>query len=305
MRNSTDALYPYCYTNTFIEHSLHDYGCASEILEDGTVYPTFSGESSLESSLEAAVDSLLSHVGQSSVTEDNEVATSLLSELASLTSEASFGGGAGGGAGATNTLNSGPSPSSFSTSSNAQSQSIAPGIIAAIAVPSAVGAIALVGFIVWLTFYLRRRNRRRHAWQNPIMGPYTQGGGQQPPMNTYPDTYAVNKDFASPTTVHQLSPSNPSMSAVSPYPSSPGAGDLEVSSHGRHSSANHSLGLNRENLDALSASSPSGAGEPRGSEELARQRRLSDDRSTTVPMQSVAGRTNWTADSFNIMGGRR
>ncbi|MCJ1327245.1 hypothetical protein MMC10_003913 [Thelotrema lepadinum] len=281
------------------------------MLADGTVYPTFSGQSSLLTSLEAAASSLLSEFDQSSVTNNDDVASSLLSELASLTSEASFiqtassAGFLGGGGGAATTFNSGSSPSSLSTSSNtqSQSQSLAPGIIAAIAVPSAVGAIALAGFIVWLVFYLRRRNRRRRAWQNPMVGPYTQGG-QQPPISTYPDTYAVNKDFASPTTVRQLSPSNPSMSVVSPYPSSPGAGELN-GAHGPQSAGYHSPGLNRENLDALSATSPSGGGNPRGSDELARGRRLSDDGTTAIPEASVAGRTNWTADSFNVMGGRR
>ena len=62
--------------------------------------------------------------------------------------------------------------------------------------------------------------------------------------------------------------------------------------------------LNRENLQAMARSS---AGGSRGSDELARQRRLSEDGNTAVPgpEPSVAGRTNWTADSFAIAGGRR
>ena len=64
----------------------------------------------------------------------------------------------------------------------------------------------------------------------------------------------------------------------------------------------HRPTLNRENLYAMARSSSGG---PRRSDELARQRRLSEDGTTVIPEPSVAGRTNWTADSFNIAGGRR
>ena len=335
--HSSDQFAPDCFTNTFPSASLSGFGCGSGAVIVDTVLPTFSGQAQVASSIIGAAASLKSVVATETATDDSDV-TAILEEIDSLTSEAAFIATASITPGAANmgtaavtesdvvvswsrpadpsfqsipffTSPSGSAPTNNNnnnnqdqSSSTSPSPGLPPGLIAAIAVPTVIGAVILAALTVLLILCIRKRNRRRRAAQNPAIGPYTSPYAPPSAGNAYPDTYGVNKEFS----VHShnvVSPnSNPSMSVISPWSgSSPyPSGTAEMDGYGPHS-VYYSPGLNRENLDALSRS---GSG-PRRSDELARERRLSEDGNTAVPEPSVAGRTNWTADTFAVAGGRR
>ena len=362
---STEKANPYCYTNSYPEVSLKGYNCGTSSNAVYLILLTPTSQAQIASSLSGVAASLRYSLSHTTITNGAQL-TAINEEIASLTSAAAVIATESVGEGALNedsasasesdvtfswsqpaqpslpdasalsspavvsSLESNfPSPSS-SSSSSSSSQGLPPSIIAAIAVPTVVGAIFFAALTVFLILCIRKRNRRRRDSHNPAIGPYT-SPYQQPPNNgnayAYPDTYGVNKDFRA-HSQNGVSPSHPSMSAVSPSfagggsPHPVAVAEMEgtdpyLAATNRYQqqyqqqqgsparsparSPAGSPALNRENLDALSKS----GSQPRHSDELARERRLSGDGTTAVPEPSVAGRTNWTTDSFNVAGGRR
>ena len=296
--NSSDTSFPYCFTNTFLatdtsSASAFGYGCESLQMKGSIIVPTFvmtdvEGAATTfypvneETNTELVAAATFTNAGfpAAATTLFSEGPTNQLESSHNLIASQGASSSSSGPASSSSSSSSSSSASSVSSSSSSQPSSLSPAIVAVIAVLSVVVVALLAALTTFLILRVRKRNRARLASGTPLVGPYTQ---TSPP-------------FVQP----QTSSSNPSTSIASPYslPSPyppPAIPEMEGYDYTFHRPA-----LNGYNLDAISRSSG-----PRGSDEIARERRLSEDGNTAIPEPSVAGRTNWTTDSFNIAGRRR